>query len=62
MKNAKGVIESMNVPSRLSSLIIDELSAADEIAGPGADHTQVIQGWEKKAGVQLKQSELPKDA
>ena len=62
MKIAKTVIESMDVPSKLPSLIVDELSAANEIAGPGADHTQVIQGWEKKTGMQLKQSKLPEDA
>ncbi|EMC92081.1 hypothetical protein BAUCODRAFT_78700 [Baudoinia panamericana UAMH 10762] len=57
MKIAKVVIESMGVPSSLPALIVDELSEADRVAGPGADHTQCIQGWEKKSGVQLKQSE-----
>ncbi|KAK4556813.1 hypothetical protein LTR86_006384 [Recurvomyces mirabilis] len=62
MKIAKSVIEAMEVPSSLAGLLVDELSSADAIAGPGADHTQVIQGWEKKTGVQLKRSELPADA
>ncbi|KAK4545275.1 hypothetical protein LTR36_003455 [Oleoguttula mirabilis] len=56
MKIAKSVIEAMGVSSLLPDLIVDSLSEADEIAGPGADHTQCIQGWEKKAGIQLKQS------
>lgn len=59
MKIAREVIASTGVPSSLSGLILDELSEADRIAGPGADHTQCIQGWEKKAGVQLKQSAVP---
>jgi 3-hydroxyisobutyrate dehydrogenase len=62
MKIAKSVIEAAEVPSKLAGLIVDELSAADKVAGLGADHTQVIQGWENKTGIQLKQSELPSDA
>ena len=59
MKIAKEVIESQGVPSKLSGLIVEELSEADKIAGPGADHTQVLHGWEKKVGTQLKQSKQP---
>ena len=55
MKIARGLIDQMGPHSALSDLIVDELAEADEIAGPGADHTQVIQRWEKRAGVQLKQ-------
>ena len=56
MKIARTLIAEMGVPSPLSDLIVDSMADADELAGPGADHTQVIQGWEKKTGVQLKQS------
>lgn len=56
MKIAKSVIESVGVPSELPDLIIGSLSDADKIAGEGACHTQCIQGWEKKAGIQLKRS------
>lgn len=59
MKIAREVIESSGVPSSLPDLIVDTFSEADHVAGPGADHTQVIQSWEKKVGVQLKQSETP---
>jgi len=59
MKIAKSVIESTGVESALSGLVVEQLSEADKIAGPGADHTQVIQGWERKAGIQLKQSSVP---
>ena len=59
MKIAQEVIEAGGVPSSLPDLIVDTLSDADQVAGPGADHTQCIQAWEKKAGVQLKQSKLP---
>lgn len=59
MKIAKSVIDDMGMQSKLSGLIVDELSEADEIAGPGADHTQCIQSWEKRGGVQLRQSEVP---
>lgn len=59
MKIAREVIESTGMHSSLSNLIVDELGAADEVAGPGADHTQVIEGWEKKFGVRLKQSSGP---
>jgi len=59
MKIAQSVIESMGVPSSLPELIVNSLSEADEIAGPGADHTECILAWEKKCGVQLKQSPMP---
>lgn len=58
MKIAKSVIESTGVTSSLPGLIVDTLSEADEVAGPGADHTQCIQRWEKQEGFQLKQSKL----
>jgi len=58
MKIAKEVIGSAGIESPLSDLIVDELSQADSLAGPGADHTQCIHRWEKKAGVQLKQSKV----
>ncbi|KAK1060028.1 hypothetical protein LTR74_012147 [Friedmanniomyces endolithicus] len=59
MKIAKSVIEAAGVQSDLSSLIVEKLAVADEVAGPGADHTQVIHAWEKASGVQLKQSKQP---
>lgn len=59
MKIAQGLIGEMGIRSPLSDLIVDELSEADSIAGPGADHTQCIQSWEKKAGILLKESEAP---
>lgn len=57
MKIARTLIDEMGPHSELSDLIVDSFADADGFAGPGADHTQVIQGWEKKAGMQLKQSE-----
>lgn len=60
MKIAKTVIESTGVESGLSDLIVSRLSAADQLSGPGADHTQCIELWERNAGIQLKQSEGPK--
>lgn len=59
MKIAREVIASAGVPSSLPDLIVDTLSEADQIAGPGADHTQAIEGWEKKVGFQLRQSKIP---
>ena len=59
MKIARELIEAGGVPSSLPDLIVDTLSEADEVAGPGADHTQCILSWEKKAGMQLKQSKPP---
>jgi hypothetical protein len=57
MRIARTLIDEMGPHSDLSDLIVESFADADKIAGPGADHTQVIQGWEKKAGMQLKQSE-----
>ncbi|KAK3643946.1 hypothetical protein LTR22_015487 [Elasticomyces elasticus] len=59
MKIAESVIASTGLQSDLSHLIVEKLADADKVAGPGADHTQVIQGWEKASGVQLKQSKQP---
>ena len=56
MKIARTLIDETGPHSALSDLIVEQFADADRIAGPGADHTQVIQGWEKKAGIQLKQS------
>ena len=61
MKIAREVIDEMGVHSSLPDLIVDSLSEANAIAGPGADHTQCIQGWEKKAGITLKQSNLAEE-
>lgn len=58
MKIANSVISRTGLDSPLSRLIVDEFSAADRIAGPGADHTQVIHSWEKKTGERLKQSKI----
>ena len=57
MKIARTLIDEMSPHSALSDLIVDSFAEADQIAGPGADHTQVIQGWEKRSGIQLKQSQ-----
>ena len=56
MKIARTLIDEMGPHSSLSDLVVDSFSDADTIAGPGADHTQVIECWEKRAGVRLKQS------
>lgn len=61
MKIARTLIDEMGPHSSLSDLIVDSFSEADKIAGPGADHTQIIQGWEKKAAIQLKQSKAGDD-
>ena len=58
MKIARQVIGDMGVPSSLPDLIVSELEEALKVAGPGADHTEVIKGWEKKAGVELVKSKL----
>ncbi|KAK5742223.1 hypothetical protein LTR17_003464 [Elasticomyces elasticus] len=59
MKIAESVIASTGLQSDLSHLIVEKLADADKVAGHGADHTQVIQSWEKASGVQLKQSKQP---
>ncbi|GAB7353961.1 hypothetical protein MBLNU459_g4559t1 [Dothideomycetes sp. NU459] len=56
LKIAKSVIESTGVPSQLPDLAISMLSEALNVADEGACHTQCLKGWEKKAGVQLKQT------
>ena len=56
MKIARTLIDETGPHSELSDLIVDKFAEADKIAGPGADHTQVIQGWEANAGIQLKKS------
>ncbi|KAK5166717.1 uncharacterized protein LTR77_008261 [Saxophila tyrrhenica] len=55
MKIARTLIDEMGPHSALSDLIVDSFAESDKIAGPGACHTQVIEGWEKRAGIQLKQ-------
>lgn len=57
MRIARTLIDEVGPHSSLSDLIVDSFAEADSIAGPGADHTQVIERWEKKAGIQLMQSE-----
>lgn len=57
MKIAKTVIDEMGVPSKLSDVVVSELSEALESADQGGCHTQVILGWEKKTGVKLAQVE-----
>ncbi|KAK3705002.1 hypothetical protein LTR37_013519 [Vermiconidia calcicola] len=61
MKIARTLIDGTGPHSALSDLIVDAFADSDKIAGPGADHTQVIQGWEQKAGIQLKQSKAPEE-
>ncbi|KXT07177.1 hypothetical protein AC578_2413 [Pseudocercospora eumusae] len=56
MKIARDVVRNAGLSSRLSDLIVDEISVADRVAGAGADHTQVIHAWEERAGERLKQS------
>lgn len=56
LKIAKSVIESVGVPSQLPDLAISMLSDALDVADEGACHTQCLKGWEKRAGVQLKQT------
>ena len=58
IKMARQVIEDMGVPSSLPDLMVSQLEGALKVAGPGADHTEVIKGWEKKAGVELVKSKL----
>lgn len=61
MKIAKEVIESSGgFQSPLAELIVKSLSEAEEVAPEAADHTHCILGWEKKTGIQLKQSH-PRD-
>ncbi|KAK3117864.1 hypothetical protein LTR53_000414 [Teratosphaeriaceae sp. CCFEE 6253] len=59
MKISHSLMEAMGVHTDLSSLIVEKLGAADMVAGPGADHTEVIRGWEQVNGTQLKQSKQP---
>lgn len=58
MKIAKSALDEMGVSSRLPDLMIELMEDALRIAGPNADHTQVIEGWEKRLGLQLKRSKL----
>ena len=57
MKIAREVIDQSGMHSQLSDLIVESFADADQVAGPGADHTQVLEGWEKKAGFKLRRSE-----
>lgn len=58
MRIAREVIRATGLSSSLPDLVVDEFAEADEVAGPGADHTRVIHAWEKRAGIQLRKSEL----
>lgn len=58
IKIARSVLDEMGVESRLPNLMIALMEEALRIAGPNADHTQVIKGWEKRLGLQLKKSKL----
>ncbi|CAK3861742.1 2-hydroxy-3-oxopropionate reductase [Lecanosticta acicola] len=58
MKIAKSVLEEMGVPSALPQLMIELMEEALSVAGPNADHVQVIRRWEEQVGMQLRQSKL----
>lgn len=57
LKIAKEVIESVGIQSDLPDLAVKSFSESLEVADPGGCHTQVMLGYEKKAGFELKKVE-----
>jgi len=53
LKIAKQVIESVGIKSELPDLAVKMFSESLEIADPGGCHTQIMLGYEKRAGIQL---------
>lgn len=51
------VIDESGMHSQLSDLIVENFAGADQVAGAGADRAQVLEGWEKRTGFKLRQSE-----
>lgn len=60
-KIAKETIASTGFDSKLPDLAIAYLQDAMNICKPGADHTECLKGWEKRAGVELEKSEARKE-
>ena len=61
MNITKDVIKSTGFETELPQLAIRYLEDALAILKDGADHTECLKGWEKRAGIELKQSERPKE-
>jgi hypothetical protein len=55
------VIQSVGFETELPRLAIGYLEDALTILKEGADHTECLKGWEKRAGIEVKTSEQPKD-
>jgi 3-hydroxyisobutyrate dehydrogenase-like beta-hydroxyacid dehydrogenase len=61
-KIAKETIASTGFDSKLPDLAISYLQDAMNICKPGADHTECLKGWEKRAGIELNKTELKNES
>ena len=59
MNITKDVIQSVGFETELPKLAIGYLENALAILKEGADHTECLKGWEKRAGIELKMSKQP---
>ncbi|KAH8807625.1 2-hydroxy-3-oxopropionate reductase [Xylogone sp. PMI_703] len=62
MKITNDVIKSVGFETELPELSIKYLQDAMNQLKPDADHTECLKGWEKRAGIELKKSEQPKES
>jgi 3-hydroxyisobutyrate dehydrogenase-like beta-hydroxyacid dehydrogenase len=61
MKITEDVVQSTGFETALPKLAIGYLEDALTILKGDADHTECLKGWEKRAGIELKKSEIPKE-
>lgn len=61
MKITNEVIKSVGFETELPELSIKYLQEALDQVQPDADHTECLKSWEKRAGIELKKSEQPKE-
>ena len=61
MKITQDVVQSTGFETGLPKLAIGYLEEALAILKDDADHTECLKGWEKRAGFELKKSEVPKE-
>ena len=54
---AKETLQSAGFETNLPDLALLYLEDAMSVCEPGADHTECLKGWEKRAGIVLKKSE-----
>ena len=61
MNITKDVIQSTGFETELPKLAIGYLEDAMKILEEGADHTECLKGWERRGGIELKRSEVPRE-